>query len=118
MSFEGIRDLLMTRAHRRGLELVVKLKPWPEPGTARRIGNRLVINIDIRQPPGDRVFALAHEAGHILFGHYELEDEVWTLAEGKGSDEWECEADYFAWFATRTPGTPPEVLIGRPPTGS
>lgn len=34
------------------------------------------------------------------------------MTDGVGDDEWEWEADYFAAFATRTPGTPPEWFIG------
>lgn len=111
MSFDQIRNVLLSRAHRKGLDMVVKLKPWPEAGAVRRIGNRLVVTIDIRQSVSARTWALAHEAGHILFGHYELEDSVWTLMEGPGADEWEWEADYFAHFATRTPNTPPDWFL-------
>jgi hypothetical protein len=61
---------------------------------------------------GDQLHALAHEAGHLLFGHYELDEPVWTLRDGTGGDEFEWEADLLAQFATRTPGTPAEWFIG------
>lgn len=112
MSFAELRKLLLSRARKRRLDLEVKLRPWPEPGMVSRVGDRLVVNIDNRQSQGDQTYALAHEAGHVLFGHYLLDGEVWTMVDGVGADEWEWEAHFFAEFATRTPGTPAEWFIG------
>lgn len=94
------------------MNLVVQRIPWHVAGTLRRIGGTIFIKIDSGRSATDQLYALAHEAGHLLFGHFELEDEVWTLQEGQGGDEWEWEADFFASFATRTPGTPAEWFIG------
>lgn len=107
MSGEQIKRLLQSRAARKGFKLGVEVLPWPFAGTLQRLGDSISILIDSRRSAGDQLHALAHEAGHLLFGHYELENEVWTLQEGPGGDEWEWEADLFAAFATRTPGTPP-----------
>lgn len=112
MSFDQVRRLLRARAKARGLELVVHVTPWPYGGTLQRIGDSICIWIDSRRSATDQLHALAHEAGHLLFGHYHLEEEAWTLLDGPGGDEWEWEADLFAQFATRTPGTPVEWFVG------
>jgi len=112
LSFPQLKRLLHARAQYRGLSLKVKVLPWHVAGSLRRVGSTIHIKIDSQQSETDKLRALAHEAGHLLFGHYELEGEVWTLREGPGADEWEQEADYFAMFATRTPGTPAEWFIG------
>jgi hypothetical protein len=112
MTFDQLSRLLRARAKSRGLELVVEVTPWPYAGSLQKIGTAIFIWIDSRRSPSDRLYALAHEAGHLLFGHYNLADEVWHLIEGPGADEWEWEADLFAQFATRTPGTPAEWFIG------
>lgn len=88
------------------------MTPWPYGGTLQRIGDSICIWIDSRRSATDQLHALAHEAGHLLFGHYHLEEEAWTLLDGPGGDEWEWEADLFAQFATRTPGTPVEWFVG------
>lgn len=88
------------------MALVVERKPWHVGGTLRRVGRTIFITIDSGRSATDQLYALAHEAGHLVYGHYDLEDEVWTLVDGPGGDEWEWEADFFASFATRTPGTP------------
>lgn len=93
------------------MELVVDVTPWPHAGSLQRSGRIIYIRIDSRRSAGDQLHALAHEAGHLLFGHYELEDEVWTMVDGPGADEWEWEADFFAAFATRTPGTPADLFL-------
>lgn len=104
--------MLRSRAQKKGYRLVLKKGPWHVGGSLRSVGKTIYIKIDDRQSASDQLFALAHEAGHLLFGHYQLEGEVWTLVDGPGGDEWEWEADLFAQFATRTPGTPPEWFIG------
>lgn len=90
---------------------MVELVPWPYAGTIQRSGKEICIRIDNRRSKADQLHALAHEAGHLLFGHIDLEEEVWTLLDGPGADEWEQEADYFAMFATRTPGTPIDLFL-------
>jgi hypothetical protein len=114
MTFDQLRSLLRSRARAMGLELMVSIRPWPDGGAVQRIGNVLLVTIDSRQSLPDRVEALAHEAGHILFGHYTMDDGVWTLVPPKPGfdDEWEREADYFAMFACRSRVMPAEWIIG------
>lgn len=91
---------------------MVKRVPWPTDGVIRRIGRQIIIRIDSRISPAAQLYAFAHECGHLLFGHYEIDGEVWTMTSGPGADSWEAEAHLFAQFATRTPGTPAEWFIG------
>ena len=92
--------------------MTITLKPWPIRGIVRSFGERhLFITIDSRQSAADQLSALAHEAGHLLFGHYELQGEVWTMVDGPGTDVWEWEADYFALFALRSPDTPADWFL-------
>lgn len=106
MSFNQLQTLLETRAKAKGYELKVKLQPWPGGGSCQKVRWKIVVPIDSRLPPFERLHALAHESGHILLGHYELDDEVWLLQDGEGDSQWEAEANLFAALATRTPGTP------------
>lgn len=112
MSFDQVKRMLKSRAQRKGLKLNVELMPWPHGGSLAYRDGVITITIDNRRSPSDQLFALAHEAGHLIFGHYEFDEEIWTLVEGPdGNDEWEEEANLFAQFATRTPGTPPEWFL-------
>lgn len=111
MTFDQIRSLLSARAQARGFELEVKRLPWPSGGSLQKMGKRILIMIDERRSATDQLHALAHEGGHLIFGHYELDDEVWTLQDGPGGDQFEWEADLFAAFATRTPGTPAGLFL-------
>lgn len=90
------------------------MRPWPSEGSVRQIGRRLVVNIDSRLSKSDRVFALAHEAGHVLLGHYQLDEEgVWFMREPKDpGDDFEVEADFFAMFVCRSRKMPAEWIIG------
>lgn len=114
MRWPQLYALLRARARRRGLDLEVDLAAWPEPGAVQQFGRRLVVMIDSRLSEIDRVEALAHEAGHILFGHYLMDEGIWTLVPPKpGFDnQWEVEADYFAMFAQRSKAIPAEWIIG------
>jgi hypothetical protein len=107
-----LHRIIRTRAANRGYELVVKKGPWHIGGSVRRVGRTIYVRISNKLSPADQLHAFAHECGHLLFGHYEIDGEVWTLTSGPGADEWEWEADLFAQFATRTPGTPAEWFIG------
>lgn len=93
---------------------MVVVKPWPSEGSVRQIGRRLVVNIDSRQSRTNRIFALAHEAGHVLLGHYQSsEDGVWFMREPKDpGDDLEAEADFFAMFVCRSRCMPAEWIIG------
>lgn len=114
MSWGQLRGVLRSWAKSRGLGMVVDVTPWPERGSVQKVGNLLVVMIDSRQSASDRIQALAHEAGHILFGHYTMDDGVWTLVPPRPGfdDEWEREADYFAMFACRSRVMPAEWIIG------
>jgi hypothetical protein len=95
--------VLSARAARRGLDLVVDVCPWPDAGSVQKIGRRLVVTVDSRQSKSDQLFALAHEAGHVLLGHYALDDGIWTMREQKApGDDFEAEADFFAMFVCRS----------------
>lgn len=111
MTFTQLKRILEIRAGKRGLELLITRKPWHVKGAIRSFADKIFITIDSRQSPADQLSALAHEAGHLLFGHCQLEDEVWTMIDGPGTDEWEWEADYFALFALRTKDTPAEWFL-------
>lgn len=112
MSFYQLKRLLEARAKRHDLQLAVEITPWPYAGSLQRIGNCIFVWIDSRRSKTDQLAALAHEAGHLIFGHYQLDEQCWTLLDGPGGDGWEWEADLFAQFVTRTPGTPAEWFIG------
>lgn len=112
MTWAQLCGVLRARAQRRGVGLDVDLCPWPDRGAVERFGNLLVVYVDSRQSKGDQLRALAHEAGHVLLGHYQLEQEVWFQIDTGPDNPWEAEADWFADFALRTAGTPPEWFIG------
>lgn len=114
MRWPQLCGMLRARAKRRGIELVVEVCPWPDRGSVEQVGSMLYVTVDSRQSAGDRLESLAHEAGHILFGHYAMEEGIWTLVPARPGcdDQWETEADYFAMFAQRSRAMPAEWIIG------
>ncbi len=111
MSFDQLRRLVKARAERRGFKFRLDVEPWPYAGSLHRTGDTLVITLDSGRTRAEQLSALAHEVGHLVFGHYELSDEVWTMQDTASSEEHETEAEYFAMFALRTYGTPPERFL-------
>lgn len=106
MSWAGLRALASRIGTARGVEIVVAEDPWPFSGSLQRVGDRLVIKVDSRRNLAERTYALAHEVGHLALGHYDIHArEVWYHTDGPNADELEAEADVFAGWATRTPGT-------------
>jgi Zn-dependent peptidase ImmA (M78 family) len=67
--------------------------------------------VDSRADADRRHAILAHEVGHLVLGHYERSDDVWFLTDGAGADEWEIEADLFAFFALRSRNQPLDRFI-------
>lgn len=105
MSFTQLRNLALRIGAVRGVRVVVDLEPWPWPASVRWVGDVLAVTVDSRQSRPGRVYALAHEIGHIALGHCDLSGErVWYCRDGEDADAMEEEADAFASFATRSPG--------------
>jgi hypothetical protein len=105
MSWAQLRNLARRIGAARGVEVVVDVVAWPWPATARWVGDVLAITVDGRQSRAGRIYALAHEVGHLALGHCSLRDrDVWFHRDGVCSDEMESEADLFAQLATSSPG--------------
>lgn len=76
-----------------GIEFLVCPHPWP--ATITRIAHTLIVTVDSRRNHPQRVGSLAHEIGHLAFGHFELAG-FWTDADGPASRKEDDEADLFA----------------------
>ncbi len=107
LSFHQLREIAVRWGARHQLHVHILLLPWPESGSVQRAGDTVGIFINSRANVAERTYALAHEVGHLLLGHYDTRD-VWFLLDGPRACDWEDEADCFAAFATRTPKTPAE----------
>lgn len=118
MTFSELRRLAVQLGQKVQMPVTIEQRTWPFEGSVQKIGNHLFIWIDARLNDYERLECLAHEVGHLAFGHYQLADEygvgeTWYQHDGHGNDEWEQEADYFACFALRSSNLPIEWWIGR-----
>lgn len=104
-----LRELGRRIARRAGfrIEYVVCAHPWP--ATITRIAHTLVIIVDNRRNVPQRVGSLAHEIGHLAFGHYALEG-FWTDADGPASREEDDEADLFSLLVLNKNMSPLDFL--------
>lgn len=115
ISWHQLRDLAGAWGRTVGLRVAVDLRHgWPFGGSIQTFGRRLVVFIDAALPDWERRHVLAHEIGHLVLGHYDLDDDIpWFLSDSDGASELEQEAQTFAFLATRSPGLPLEWFLGQ-----